>query len=127
VFEAMRFRAAAYDQAVSALIEDVFERGLDKRVLVVVTGGIRPDAQEISYAASMAPETPVAPAGTQRRDAITGRGRFRTSGPAAGSNRDDSSARPTSGARTRSSASAARANSWRPSIITLDRFVHDTD
>ncbi len=31
-------RAAAYDQAVSALIEDIYARGLDKRVLVVVTG-----------------------------------------------------------------------------------------
>lgn len=38
VFDAMRFRAAAYDQAVSALIEDIYERGLDERVLVVVTG-----------------------------------------------------------------------------------------
>ncbi len=38
VFEALKFRAGAYDQAVSALIEDLFERGLDKRVLVVVTG-----------------------------------------------------------------------------------------
>jgi uncharacterized protein (DUF1501 family) len=38
VFDAMRFRAGAYDQAVSALIEDIYDRGLDKRVLVVVTG-----------------------------------------------------------------------------------------
>ena len=38
VFDALRFRAGAYDQAVSALIEDVYARGLDKRVLVVVTG-----------------------------------------------------------------------------------------
>jgi len=38
VFDAMRFRAQAYDQAVSALIEDIYERGMDKRVLVVVTG-----------------------------------------------------------------------------------------
>lgn len=38
VFDAMRFRAGAYDQAVTALIEDVYSRGLDKRVLVVVTG-----------------------------------------------------------------------------------------
>ena len=38
VFDAMRFRAGAYDQAVSALIEDVYARGLDRRVLVVVTG-----------------------------------------------------------------------------------------
>jgi hypothetical protein len=38
VFDALRFRAGAYDQAVSALIEDVYARGLDKKVLVVVTG-----------------------------------------------------------------------------------------
>ncbi len=38
VFDALRFRAKAYDQAVSALIEDIYDRGLDKRVLVVVTG-----------------------------------------------------------------------------------------
>ena len=38
VFDALRFRAGAYDQAVSALIEDIYARGLDKRVLVVVTG-----------------------------------------------------------------------------------------
>lgn len=38
VFDAMRFRSEAYDQAVSALIEDIYERGLDEQVLVVVTG-----------------------------------------------------------------------------------------
>jgi hypothetical protein len=38
VFDALRFRAGAYDQAVTALIEDIYERGLDQRVLVVVTG-----------------------------------------------------------------------------------------
>ena len=38
VFDAMKFRAPFFDQAVSALIEDVYQRGLDKRVLVVVTG-----------------------------------------------------------------------------------------
>ena len=38
VFDALQFRAPAYDQAVSALIEDIYARGLDKRVLVVVTG-----------------------------------------------------------------------------------------
>jgi uncharacterized protein (DUF1501 family) len=51
VFEALRFRAPAFDQAVSALIEDLYDRGLDKRVLVVVTGefGRTP---RISYVAS---------------------------------------------------------------------------
>ena len=38
VFDALRFRAPYFDQAVSALIEDIYDRGLDKRVLVVVTG-----------------------------------------------------------------------------------------
>lgn len=38
VFDALQFRLPYFDQAVSALIEDIYERGLDKRVLVVVTG-----------------------------------------------------------------------------------------
>ena len=38
VFDALKFRAPPFDQAVTALIEDVYQRGLDKRVLVVVTG-----------------------------------------------------------------------------------------
>lgn len=38
VFDALKFRAPFFDQAVSALIEDVYQRGLDKRVLVIVTG-----------------------------------------------------------------------------------------
>ncbi|WLD14815.1 DUF1501 domain-containing protein [Planctellipticum variicoloris] len=65
VFEAMRFRAEAYDQAVTALIEDVYERGLDKRVLVVVTGefGRTP---KISYAASTGAGDASAPSGTQQ-------------------------------------------------------------
>jgi len=65
VFDAMRFRSGAYDQAVSALIEDIFERGLDKRVLVVVTGefGRTP---RINYAASTGAGDASAPAGTQQ-------------------------------------------------------------
>lgn len=63
VFDAMKFRSQAYDQAVSALIEDVYQRGLDKRVLVVVTGefGRTP---KISYAASTGAGDASAPAGT---------------------------------------------------------------
>ena len=63
VFDAMRFRSAAYDQAVSALIEDICDRGLDQRVLVVVTGefGRTP---KISYAASTGAGDASAPAGT---------------------------------------------------------------
>jgi uncharacterized protein (DUF1501 family) len=38
VFDAQAFRLPVFDQAVTALIEDVYQRGLDKRVLVVVTG-----------------------------------------------------------------------------------------
>jgi hypothetical protein len=38
VFDAMKARCAYFDRAVSALIEDIHARGLDRRVLVVVTG-----------------------------------------------------------------------------------------
>ena len=65
VFDALRFRANAYDQAVTALIEDIYERGLDQRVLVVVTGefGRTP---KISQAASTGAGNASAPAGTQQ-------------------------------------------------------------
>lgn len=36
--EAMRYRAPFMDQAISALIEDVYQRGLDRKVLVVAVG-----------------------------------------------------------------------------------------
>ena len=51
VFDALAYRAPVFDQAVTALIEDLYERGLDKRVMVVVTGefGRTP---RISYVAS---------------------------------------------------------------------------
>jgi uncharacterized protein (DUF1501 family) len=63
VFDALRFRAGYFDRAVSALIEDVYARGLDKRVLVVVTGefGRTP---RISYVASSGGGVASAPAGT---------------------------------------------------------------
>lgn len=38
IFDALKYRAPFFDQAVSALIDDVYQRGLDKRVLIVVTG-----------------------------------------------------------------------------------------
>lgn len=65
VFDGLRFRAAAYDQAVSALIEDLSERGLDKRVLVVVTGefGRTP---KVNYDASTGAGDASAPAGTKQ-------------------------------------------------------------
>ena len=38
IFDALKFRMPTYDQAVTALIEDIYERGLDKQVLVCVSG-----------------------------------------------------------------------------------------
>jgi uncharacterized protein (DUF1501 family) len=63
VFDALRFRAPYYDQAVSALIEDIYARGLDRRVLVVVTGefGRTP---RISHVASSGGGVASAAAGT---------------------------------------------------------------
>jgi hypothetical protein len=51
VFEGMKYRTPFMDQAVATLIEDLFDRGLDKKVMVVVSGefGRTP---KISYAAS---------------------------------------------------------------------------
>lgn len=63
VFEASKHRSPYFDQAVSALIEDVYARGLDRRVLVVVTGefGRTP---RISHVASSGEGVASAPAGT---------------------------------------------------------------
>ncbi|MFO1021666.1 MAG: DUF1501 domain-containing protein [Planctomycetales bacterium] len=49
VFDAMKARTVYFDQAVTALIEDIYQRGLNNRVMVVVTGefGRTP---KISYA-----------------------------------------------------------------------------
>lgn len=62
VFEAMKHRAPFLDQAVGALIEDIYDRGLDKRVMVVVTGefGRTP---KINYQASTGEGVASAPAG----------------------------------------------------------------
>lgn len=38
IFEDSKWRFPAYDQAVAALVEDLYDRGLDQRVLLVVTG-----------------------------------------------------------------------------------------
>jgi hypothetical protein len=38
IFDDARWRFPLYDQAVSALIEDLYARGLDKKVLLIVTG-----------------------------------------------------------------------------------------
>jgi Protein of unknown function (DUF1501) len=57
VFEAMRLRAPIYDQAVSTLIEDLHDRGLARRTLLIVTGefGRTP---KISYVAITGPTPP---------------------------------------------------------------------
>jgi hypothetical protein len=51
VFEAMKYRAPFFDQGVAALVEDLHDRGLDKRVLLVV-GGDFGRTPRISYVAS---------------------------------------------------------------------------
>ena len=65
VFDALRFRSQVYDQAVTALIEDIYERGLDKRVLVIVTGefGRTP---KVNYQPSTGAGNASAPAGTKQ-------------------------------------------------------------
>jgi uncharacterized protein (DUF1501 family) len=49
IFDAMRRRAPYFDQAVSALVDDLHERGLDRRVLLIV-GGDFGRTPRISYA-----------------------------------------------------------------------------
>lgn len=63
VFDALNYRAPYFDQAVTALIEDIYARGLDRRVMVVVTGefGRTP---KISYVASSGAGVASAAAGT---------------------------------------------------------------
>jgi hypothetical protein len=51
VFDAMKHRAPFFDQAVSALVEDLHDRGLSRKVLLVV-GGDFGRTPRISYAAS---------------------------------------------------------------------------
>src|SRR5262249_500140 len=51
IFDALKYRAPFFDQAVTALVEDIHDRGLHKKGLVIVTGefGRTP---RISYVAS---------------------------------------------------------------------------
>jgi hypothetical protein len=51
VFDAMKYRAPFFDQAVAALIDDLHDRGLDRRVLLVVAGDFG-RTPRISYDAS---------------------------------------------------------------------------
>jgi hypothetical protein len=63
IFEANAYRAPFFDQAISTLIEDIYDRALDKRVMVVVTGefGRTP---RISHVASSGGGVASAPKGT---------------------------------------------------------------
>ncbi|MBX3438565.1 MAG: DUF1501 domain-containing protein [Planctomycetaceae bacterium] len=65
VFEAMQYRCQFFDRAVAALIEDIYERGLDERVMVVVTGefGRTP---KINYQASTGKRIASAEPGTMQ-------------------------------------------------------------
>lgn len=65
VFEAMQYRCQFFDRAVAALIEDLYERGLDERVMVVVTGefGRTP---KINYQASTGKRIASAEPGTMQ-------------------------------------------------------------
>ncbi|HLJ11060.1 MAG TPA: DUF1501 domain-containing protein [Planctomycetaceae bacterium] len=63
IFDAMKMRAPLFDQAVSALIEDIHERGLDQHVLVVV-GGDFGRTPKISYAPSSGEGLASGPTGT---------------------------------------------------------------
>jgi hypothetical protein len=51
VFDAMKYRAPFFDRAVAALVEDLHDRGLDQRVLMVVAGDFG-RTPKIAYAAS---------------------------------------------------------------------------
>jgi len=50
IFDAMKQRAPYYDQALSALIADVYQRGLDKKTLIVATGefGRTPKIEQVN-------------------------------------------------------------------------------
>ena len=124
VFDALKFRLPFFDQAVSALIEDIYSRGLDRRVLVVVAGefGRTP---RISYVASSGAGEA---SGPSRHDSAGPRSlaacqfdalcRRRHPGP------DRSSARPTRAAKSPSNAGSVREISWRRSIGTWELITN---
>jgi hypothetical protein len=65
VFDGMKYRAPYLDQAVSALIEDVHQRGLNEHTLIVI-GGDFGRTPKISYAASTGEGIASGPAGTMQ-------------------------------------------------------------
>jgi uncharacterized protein (DUF1501 family) len=62
VFDAMKYRAPFLDQAIEALTCEIYERGLDKRVMLIV-GGDFGRTPRISYVASSGGGVASAPAG----------------------------------------------------------------
>ena len=74
VFDASKFRMPYVDQAVSTLIADLYERGLDRRVLVVVAGEFG-RSPRINPNASSGPGVASGPTGTKQpgRDHWPGR------------------------------------------------------
>jgi uncharacterized protein (DUF1501 family) len=65
VFEGMKYRTPFFDNAVASLIEDLYDRGLNRRVMVVVTGefGRTP---KIDYNISTGAGIASAPEGTKQ-------------------------------------------------------------
>jgi uncharacterized protein (DUF1501 family) len=62
VFEGMKYRTPFFDQAVATLTEEIYERGLDKKVLLIV-GGDFGRTPRISHVASSGGGVASAPAG----------------------------------------------------------------
>ncbi|MFN0056167.1 MAG: DUF1501 domain-containing protein [Planctomycetales bacterium] len=65
VFDGMKYRTPFFDQAVTTLIEEVHERGLDKETLVVI-GGDFGRTPKISYAPSSGGGVASGPTGTMQ-------------------------------------------------------------
>jgi Protein of unknown function (DUF1501) len=65
VFDGLKYRTPFFDQAVSTLIEDVHERGLDRQTMIVV-GGDFGRTPKISYAPSTGEGIASGPVGTMQ-------------------------------------------------------------
>lgn len=65
VFDALKYRTPFMDQAITALIEEIHERGLDRRTLIVI-GGDFGRTPKINYAASTGGGIASGPAGTMQ-------------------------------------------------------------
>ncbi len=65
VFDGLKYRTPFMDQAIAALVEDVYQRGLDQDVLIVI-GGDFGRTPKISYAASTGEGVASGPVGTMQ-------------------------------------------------------------